>query len=131
MAAIGDRFKGLVSWASTLWTILGWLGWKQLATSFVLAALGVMSGVMQSVPVCIVLMAAFCVFVAALYLTQIPAFIRTMQKMKPQDRPDPDIWRHLENLTLAQAACLLANVLPQGESQVPSGDAYGWYQVLR
>jgi hypothetical protein len=57
MSGILQRFKGLVSWVSTTWTILGWLGWKPIATSVALAVVGVVAGVTQKVPSSIVVMA--------------------------------------------------------------------------
>jgi hypothetical protein len=76
-------------------------------------------------------MAAFCVLMAALYLTQFPAIASATKQVKPEGRPDSEIWRHVSRFTLGQAACLLADITPEGEERVPWGDADGWYQALK
>jgi hypothetical protein len=86
---------------------------------------------MQGIPLSLSLMAGFCVFVAAIYLFQVPSFVRAVREVRPQERPDPDIWRHVEQMSLAQAACLLANITPHGTNVVPPGDADGWYRALK
>ena len=131
MGKIAERFKETILWTHVLGVLIEWFGWKQLLFGFLLSAVGTAAGIMQSLPISIVAMAAFCVFVAALYLTQFPAYARATKELKPKQRADPDIWRHLPRLTLAQAACLLADVTPKGETMIPSGDADGYYHALR
>lgn len=131
LARLSDWFRETVLWTHVIAIVLEWLGWQSLVISFVFSIAGAVGGVMQGIPLSISLMAAFCVFVAAIYLFQIPSFVRATREVRSQERPDPDVWRHVERMTLAQTACLLANITPQGAAAVPRGDAAGWYEALK
>jgi hypothetical protein len=125
-----DWLARWVSRGNAIWTVLGWLGWRSVVASAATFIAGGVGAIMQSVPLSIALMAAFCAAVAMLFLAQLPAFIRATQTMRPQERPDPDVWRHVPRLKLYEAACLLANVQPK-LSEAAKGDAYGWYTALK
>jgi hypothetical protein len=132
MAALA-RAKQTWNGIKAAWAILGWLGFTGflvgIATAFAGAAWAVINGIAAP----IVVMAALCVFTAAVYLAMAPMAFRVLQRAQEvpiRTRPDPEIWRHLKEMRLFEAACLLADIEPDLPTVSRPGDAYAWYRAL-
>jgi hypothetical protein len=82
----------------------------------------------------IVIMAAFCTLTAGVYLGLVPlayrALLRVQEIGPKRDRPSPEVWQHLPELRLYDAACLLADIEPDKPAVSKPGDANGWYRML-
>lgn len=83
---------------------------------------------MTEVPGPLLVAACICVFVALLFLFQIPALSRATRQVRPADIPNPEVWGHLRTFNLKQAAALIANCTPDEHNK--RGDVDGWYSIL-
>lgn len=124
---LAERLKQTLSWTDTLWTIIGWFGWKQLLLSSVVAITGWVYGYVRNEPIVTLSMSAIYLFIGIAFVTRLPAITKLMSS-----KPNSGIWRHAETLALWQAACLLAEVSPPAgmTGWLPTPDANAYYSVL-
>jgi hypothetical protein len=113
--AIAHRIRAVIDGVGTVITVIGWFGLSAWIAGIGTAIGGTAWAMISGIPVPLVIMAAFCTFTGAVYLALAPMAYRTLQlvhKSPARTRPDPEIWRHLQNLQLFEAACLLADIEP-------------------
>jgi hypothetical protein len=125
--------KSVVDWVGTVWTLVGLLG----LTTAITGIGGPIWAVIIGVPKPIAIMAGYCTIVGGVYLTVFPLAYRAFSRIAtapvaqgtstPQ-KPNAAAWQHLPKFTLAQAACLLADVTPV--RPIPEGDAQAWFATL-
>jgi hypothetical protein len=131
--AIPQRIRAVIDGIATVATVIGWLGLSAWIAGVGAAILGVVWAMISGVAAPIVFMAAFCTFTGAVYLALAPMAYRALQLVKKSParaRPDPEIWRHLPNLQLFEAACLLTDIDPDYQIADNPGDANGWFRAL-
>jgi hypothetical protein len=123
----------IVDLAGTIAVVLGWFGVTSYVVGAIIAIGGAGWALMTGVAAPIAFMGAFCTATAAAYLALLPMAYRTLQRAQetsPRARPDPEIWRHVQELRLYEAACLLADIEPDLPIVSRPGDANGWYRAL-
>jgi hypothetical protein len=126
--AVTEDFKRTVSLADTLWTFAGLLGWKDALLATIIVAGGWVGGYVRGEPVVSLSMSAIALFSVLTFLTKLPAIANTISS-----RPDVRVWQLIQNLTLGEAACLLAGINPSpGMSSgfFPSPNAMAFYRLL-
>jgi hypothetical protein len=132
--AIWDRFAQLVNRGKAIWTVIGWFGLAGTVVGTVTAIGGTVWAMITGISAPIVIMAAFCTLTAGIYLGLVPMAYRALlrfQEMEPtRARPDTEIWRHLSEFKLYEAACLFADIDPDIPTVSKPGDANGWYRAL-
>jgi len=119
----GERIKGAMSWIDTLWSVLGFFGWKTLVVSAALGAAGFAYGYVRHEPVITLGMSAITFVIAVAFAAKLPVVARLTSS-----RPNFRIWQHLEVVALWQASCLFAEINPpttmSGWLPTPDADAY-------
>jgi hypothetical protein len=130
--SIFSRLNNAYSTAQNIASIIGYFGVSGWIAGVIAAVSGSVWAVITHVSLPIVIMAAFCTFTAAVYLGLVPVAFRALERVNdaPRARPDPTIWRHVPELRLFEAACLLADVIPSKPAADRPGDANAWYRAL-
>jgi hypothetical protein len=127
------RIRAIIDGAGTITTVVGWIGISAWFAGLASTVGGAAWAMISGIPASLVIMAAFCTFTGAVYLAMVPMAyhaLRLVQKSPARSRPDPEIWRHLPNLQLFEAACLLADIEPDFQTADNPGDANGWFRAL-
>jgi len=131
--AIARWIKAIIDGVGTVSTVIGGLGLSAWIAGAAAAIGGAAWAMIIGLAAPLVIMAAFCTLTGAVYLALAPMAYRTLQmvqKSPARTRPDPEIWRHLPNLQLFEAACLLADIEPDFLTADNPGDANGWFRAL-
>lgn len=111
------KLKELFDWGKTAWEVISWLGYGTAILGALASIGGAIWAVITGVPLPVAVMAGYCTLVAAVYLGLAPAAYRAVYAARPSHspssspirkypNPDYSIWRHVETLTIDQAACL-------------------------
>ena len=123
-----EGLKRTVSLADSLWTVVGLLGWKETLVAAIITAGGWASGYLRGEPVVSLTMSAIALFAILVFLSKLPMFANAISA-----RPNVQVWRRVQNLTLGEAACLLAETNPSsmmGSGIFPTATAQGFYRLL-
>jgi hypothetical protein len=113
-----------VAWGVALWHVLGWLGLASLVSGLAISVGGVVWAVITGIPIPIAIMAGYCTFVGAVYLTMAPAAFRLLAKnpttgaAHKDEPPNYEAWKHVDKFTLPTAAHLWCDIDPD------AGDTY-------
>ncbi len=105
--SLAERLKQTVSWANTLWTIVGWFGWKQLLLGSAIAVAGWVYGYVRDDPIVTLSMSAVYLFIGLAFVTKLPTMAELMSS-----KPTISVWRHVDTLALWHAACLFDEMSP-------------------
>jgi hypothetical protein len=127
------HIRAAIDGVGTVATVFGWLGLSASIVGISTAIGGVVWAMISGIAAPLIVMAAFCTFTGAVYLALAPMAYRALQlvqKSPARARPDPEIWRHLPNLQLFEAACLLTDIDPDYQIANNPGDANGWFRAL-
>ncbi|HEY1932318.1 MAG TPA: hypothetical protein VGG99_09930 [Acetobacteraceae bacterium] len=126
--AATESVQRTVSWADTLWTVIGLLGLKEIVLAALVATAVWVGGRIRGEPVVSLSASAFALFIVLTFLSKVLVFASAIST-----RPRAGVWRHVQDLTLGEAACLLANVSPvgtMGSGIFPTPNALAFYRVL-
>ncbi len=125
---MSESVQRSVSWADTLWTVIGLLGLKEIVLAAIVAIAVWVGGRVHGEPVVSLSASTFALFVVLTFLSKVTAFASAIST-----RPSAAVWRHVEDLTLGEAACLLANVSPigtMGSGVFPTPSALAYFRLL-
>lgn len=136
----GDRamrpmrlFKETVEWGNVIWHVLGWFGLTSLITGLVVAIGGAVWAVLIGVPFPIAVMAGFCTFVGAIYLTIAPIAYRVLAKApaaqaRKSEPPNYAAVRLQHEYELGPASRLWCDVDP---NETPTYDSKAWLETFQ
>lgn len=126
-SSLWKRLKGALSWFDTLWSVIGFFGWKPFVVATALAAGGWIWGYLRHEPVVTLSMGATTFFIALIYVAKLPAISNLLG-----ERPHYKVWSRLQSLALWQAACLFAEVSPPAamSSFLPNSEADAYFNLL-
>jgi len=131
--AILDRINRAISTVKSVLAVVGWLGLTGLLTGIAAAIGGTVWAMITGISAPLVIMAAFCTFTGAVYLSLAPmaylALIRA-RDAPPRMRPDPEVWRHLSQFQIFEAGCLLADMEPSTSLANEPGSSNGFCRAL-
>jgi hypothetical protein len=128
-------FKDLIDWGSTIWTVIGALGFASAVAGFAITIGGSIWAVMTGIPLPVALMMGFCTFVMTLYLAMAPMMYRALVQARPPQAtkakvtPNYTVWRHMQSFTLYQASMLWCDREPKASS--PNHESETWLEVLK
>jgi hypothetical protein len=133
MRAWLGRIKNTWSWGRFAWQLAGALGLTGILGSIG----GAVWAVIQGVPLPIALMVGYCTLVGAVYLAMAPLAYRALSNSSSNSVggtnskviPDYKLWRHIQSLTVGQAAHLWNERDPAVKVEAPDVD--GVDQLLR
>jgi hypothetical protein len=123
-----------VMWGAALWHVLGWFGLAAIVSGLAVSIGGAVWAVITGVPIPIAIMAAYCTFVAGVYLMMAPVAFRALGNTSSTNRsrklgpPNYIAWRGVRTLTLLEASYLWAEVDPA--AAIGTRDSHAWYRVL-
>ena len=102
------------------------------AGGFALAIAGGAWLVTHGIPWPLAAMAAYCTTVAAMFVALIPALRRETSGAVVAEtaKPNYSIWQHRTEYHLYEAAYLLANMEPNRDPVLMTGDAAAWFNLL-
>jgi hypothetical protein len=124
------RAKDFWDWLDLVWKLAGLLGIAGIAVS----SGGTAWAMIQGLPPPFILMGAFCTLVGAIYLAMTPLALRSLSRtpsvklVDKKDRlPNYEAWKHVDILTLAQAARLWCDIDPDLSDTL---DTSAWTKAL-
>jgi hypothetical protein len=125
MGGVLRKIRDIFGWLKFAWALLGWFGWTSIVTGVAASAGGAIWAVIAGVPIPIAIMAGYCTFVGAVFLTMAPMAYRALanaprQKGIRQSTPNYDEWRQVEILTLLEAAYLWCGYDPHSKFDSPA-----------
>jgi hypothetical protein len=110
--------KEAVEWAVAIWHILGWLGFASIISGLAISVGGGVWAVIIGVPLPIAIMAGYCTFIGAVFLTMSPMAFRSLTNIRqaaPKTKIEPltyEAWRHVDQFTISAAARLWSDIDP-------------------
>ena len=124
--ALGESIKRTIPWVEP---ILDYFDWRQRVVS-VVAAIG-MAGwsFVKGLPWPVIVTIGFTVLVMTAYALVFPAIVK-MANVGIRERPDPTIWKHSKTFRLFEAACLLADTIPNPNEAYMAPSAVAWLTQL-
>lgn len=115
--------KEAVEWAVAIWHVVGWFGGAALVTGIAAAIGGGIWAVLTGIPLPIAMMAAYCTFVGAVYLTMAPMAYRALaHNIAPEaaiapPKLDLKAWRQVKVISLNDAAAVWCGCDPHSRSK--------------
>jgi len=110
------KFKESWGWLKFIWDMLGLLGVAGFAAGLGASVGGAVWARMSGVPLPLVLMAAYCTFVGAVYLAMAPAIIKTLSvaqtplPIKGTNKPNYAAVKLIHRFTIGDAARLWCDI---------------------
>lgn len=113
--------RDLVEWASTVFTVIGWLGLSAGLAVFLAGAASWTWAIVTGIPASILILAGLCVAIAAVYASMIPTAFRVMSlvlkaaesnRLSDKHPPEYAVWRTVDRMTIKQAAALWSECDP-------------------
>ena len=124
--ALGESIKKAIPWIEP---ILDYFDWRKRIIALVIA--GAIAGwsFMKGLPWPVIVTVAFSMLVMVAYALVFPAIVK-IAHVGYHPRPNVEIWKHKKHFLLYEAACLLADTVPERVEDRMSADARAWLVVL-
>ena len=111
------RLKEVWDWLGLAWLLAGFFGLTGIAISIA----GTASAMIFGLPPPFILMAGFCTLAATVCIALAPIAYQSLTRPSSAEKsvehkPNYSAWRNRQHLTLSEAACLFADVVPTAKN---------------